>query len=242
MPLSPASLRHCLVVMPARDEAASIGEVVREARAVLGADVLVVNDASSDTTAMEAKNAGAHVLHLSQQLGAWGATQTGLRFALCQGYRHVLTMDADGQHHAASLPVLMRELETRGVDVMIGSYEARLSTAKRLAWAYFRLITGIPVRDFTSGLRAYGPRAVKILAQPDASLLDYQDIGVLMLLKLHGLSLAEIETPMSPRRNGISRVFSSWPTVARYMLASTVLCLARFDRSHGTQQQHRDRT
>ena len=174
--------------------------MVREARAVLGADVLVVNDASSDNTAMRAQEAGAHVLHLSQQLGAWGATQTGLRFALSRGYRHVLTMDADGQHHAASLPVLMRELEARGVDVMIGSYEARLSTAKRLAWAYFRLITGIPVRDFTSGLRAYGPRAVKILAQPDASLLDYQDIGVLMLLKLHGLQ---------PGRDGDAHVAAS---------------------------------
>lgn len=242
VPLSPSSLHHCLVVMPARDEAASIGDVVREARATLGADVLVVNDDSSDATSAEARAAGAQVLNLSQQLGAWGATQTGLRFALRRGYQHVVTMDADGQHHAASLPVLMKELEARGVDVMIGSYESRLSPAKRLAWGYFRLITGISVRDFTSGLRAYGPRAVQILARPDASLLDYQDIGVLMLLKLHGLSLAEIETPMSPRRNGISRVFSSWPTVARYMLASTVLCLARFDRTHGARPERSDET
>lgn len=197
---------------------------------MLGAEVLVVNDASSDNTAGQARAAGALVLNLSQQLGAWGATQTGLRYAVRHGYSNVLTMDADGQHHAASLPLLLSELKARGVDVMIGSCESRLSPAKRLAWGYFRAITGIPVRDFTSGLRVYGPRAVQILARPDASLLDYQDIGVLMLLKLRGLSLAEVHTPMSPRRNGISRVFSSWPTVARYMLASTVLCLARFER------------
>ncbi len=216
--------------MPARNEADSVADVVREVCAVLQAQVLVVNDASSDGTAFEARLAGARVLNLSQQLGAWGATQAGLRYAARRGFDHVVAMDADGQHHAASLPVLLRALRQRDVDVMIGSWEPRLSAAKRLAWSYFRLITGIHVRDFTSGLRAYGPRAVTLLARPNASLLDYQDIGVLMLLKANGLRMAEIETPMSDRRNGMSRVFSSWPTVARYMLASSVLCLARLER------------
>lgn len=240
MPLSPASLRRCLVVMPARNESASVAGVVREARAALACPVLVVNDASGDETALEARLAGAQVLNLSQQLGAWGATQAGLRYAARRGFDHVLAMDADGQHHAASLPVMLRALHEFDVDVMIGSWEPRLSAAKKLAWAYFRLITGIQVRDFTSGLRVYGPRAVKLLACPDASLLDYQDIGVLMLLKANGLRMAEIDTPMSARRNGMSRVFSSWPTVARYMLASSVLCLARLDRARDEPKERSD--
>lgn len=228
--------------MPAHNEAASVADVVCEARAALGSVVLVVNDASSDATAFAARRAGARVLNLSQQLGAWGATQAGLRYAARHGFSHVLAMDADGQHHAASLPLLLKALHARGVDVMIGSYEPRLSAAKKLAWGYFRLITGIHVRDFTSGLRAYGPHAVELLAHADASLLDYQDIGVLMLLKARGLRMAEIETPMSPRRNGISRVFSSWPTVARYMLASSVLCLARLDRAKENSRERKNTT
>ena len=224
--------------MPARDEAASVAAVVAEVRAVLGADVLVINDDSSDATAMQARQAGARVLNLAQQLGAWGATQTGLRYALRRGYTHVLAMDADGQHHADSLPLLLAALEERGLDVVIGACEPRLSPAKRLAWWYFRSITGTHIRDFTSGLRVYGPRAMAVLASPDASLLDYQDIGVLMLLKARGLQLGEVATSMSPRRDGISRVFSSWPTVARYMVATTVLCVARIG---STPPVHMDR-
>lgn len=238
MPVAPSLPRHSLVVIPARNEAATVADVVREVRAALATDVLVVDDYSDDGTDARALAAGARVLRLSHQLGAWGATQTGIRYARKHGYRHVLAMDADGQHHAASLPRMLDELQQHDVDVMIGSCEARLSRAKRLAWAYFRLLTGVQVRDFTSGMRVYGPHAVELLACPDASLLDYQDIGVLLLLKKKGLQMAEMTVPMAPRRDGTSRVFSSWPTVARYMLGSTVLCLARLDRggrTHGRQ-------
>ena len=109
----------------------------------------------------------------------------------------------------------------------IGTYPQRLSKAKRLAARYFHLITGIGVQDFTSGLRVYDRRAIRTLAAREASLLDYQDLGVLMLLRQRGLRLCEVPTPMSQRRSGGSRVFSSWPTVLRYMLHTTVLCFAQ---------------
>lgn len=219
----------CLVVIPAHNEAATVGAVVRSARSVTSCDVLVINDASSDATSAEARRAGARVLDMAWQLGAWGAVQAGLRYARQCGYRHVITMDADGQHHAEALPGLLRAINEHNANVLIGSCEQRLSLPKRVAWWYFRALTGIPVRDFTSGLRAYDHHALHILAGPSASLLDYQDIGVLMLLKSHGMRIRELPTRMSPRRVGGSRVFSSWFTVAHYMIATTVLCVARFD-------------
>jgi len=66
-------------------------------------------------------------------------------------------------------------------------------------------------------------------AGQEASLLDYQDVGVLMLLSRSGLSIAETPVEMVPRRAGHSRVFASWPVVARYMMHTTVLCLAQID-------------
>jgi glycosyltransferase involved in cell wall biosynthesis len=238
---SPATAA-CLVVIPAHNEAATVGAVVRAARAAIPADVLVVDDASTDATAAEARAAGATVLSPALQLGAWGATQTGLRYARHRGYARTLTMDADGQHHPDSLPALLDALDDGRTDVAIGSCEPRLSLTKRIAWGYFRGLTGIGVRDFTSGLRAYGPRALEVLASPQASLLDYQDIGVLMLLKARGLTLREVPATMSPRPVGGSRVFSSWPMVARYMVATTVLCLARVgaDRNGRTDDTRSD--
>ena len=115
----------------------------------------------------------------------------------------------------------------RAPNVVIGTCSERLSNAKRLAARYFRLITGIDVQDFTSGLRVYDWRAIRTLASREASLLDYQDLGVLMLLRKKGLTLKETPTRMSPRRTGGSRVFSSWLMVARYMMHTTVLCFAQ---------------
>ncbi len=218
---------NLLTVIPARDEAATVGEIVRRVRAAVGGAVLVVNDASDDATSTQARLAGASVIDLPFRLGAWGAAQTGLRYARRHRYVTVLTLDADGQHHPEELPGLLAAWRESGANVAIGTCPQRLSAAKRLAWRYFRLLTGIGVQDFTSGLRVYDRRAIRVLSAREASLLDYQDLGVLMLLRQHGLSLHEAPTPMSQRRSGGSRVFSSWPMVARYMLHTTVLCFAQ---------------
>ena len=221
--------RPVLVVIPAYNEAATVADVVRGVLTHTVAEVLVVNDASSDDTSAQARAAGATVIDLPVNLGAWGATQTGMRYAQRNRYGTVVTLDADGQHHPETLPAMLDTLAGKNADVVIGTFARRLSTAKRIAWWYFRMLTGLPVQDFTSGLRAYSRRAVRALASREASLLDYQDMGVLMLLYKKGFRLRELETPMSPRKAGMSRVFASWFVVARYMLHTTVLCFARVD-------------
>ena len=222
-----AETSRLLAVIPAYNEAATVEAVVRGVISTLACDVLVVSDASDDDTAALARAAGAQVIELAWRLGAWGATQTGMRYAWRKRYARVLTLDADGQHHPQELPRLLAGQQRSHADVTIGTCTQRLSIAKRMAWRYFRLLTGIGVQDFTSGLRVYSRRAVRVLASPEASLLDYQDLGVLMLLRKKGLSLHEMPTLMSPRCTGGSRVFSSWLMVARYMMHTTVLCFAQ---------------
>jgi len=227
VPVSRKSQRSSLAVIPARNEAATVADVVRRTLATGVCDVLVVDDASHDETAALAAYAGATVVSLPFSLGAWGATQTGMRYAQRNLYRNVITLDADGQHHPEELPRLLKELHRSGANVVIGTYFQRMSAARRIAGRYFRLLTRIDVQDFTSGMRAYDRRAVRALASREASLLDYQDMGVLMLLSKKGLVLQETPTPMSLRRSGGSRVFASWLLVARYMLHTTVLCFAQ---------------
>ena len=228
LPLVPDTFQpRCLAVMPARNEQATVAAVVRGVRSVLDCDVLVINDASTDATASQAAGAGAIVLTLPFQLGAWGAAQAGMRYALRNRVETVITLDADGQHHPEQLPLLLAAHHAAVADVTIGACPERLSAAKHIAWAYFRLITGLKVTDFTSGLRVYGRRAIRALASREASLIDYQDIGVLILLRKKGLTIHESPTRMSPRSSGGSRIFSSWFTVLRYMIATTVLSIAR---------------
>ena len=216
-----------IVLIPAKNEALTVASVVREIIAHFCADVLVINDASTDNTAEEARQAGATVLTLVCSLGAWGATQTGLRYALQKKYRYAITMDADGQHQADSLPILAASLYDEKTDVVIGAYPQRGSPARRFAWWFFRQLAGISLEDLTSGLRAYNEKAIAVLASPQATLIDYQDMGVLLLLDRENIHIKEVEIAMQPRSVGHSRIFSSWWAVGHYMLQTIALCLAR---------------
>lgn len=224
------------IVMPARNEAASIVGVIRKLHEQGYHDIIVVNDQSTDATARLAHNAGATVLSPVLPLGAWGATQAGIRHAWQQGYRQVVSMDADGQHAADEIATLL--LAARDHDVVIGSHTARGSTARRIAWTYFRLITGLRMQDLTSGFRCYNQAAMHLLASEEATLLDYQDLGVLLLLRQAGLQTGEVPVRMLPRQDGHSRIFSSWYKVAYYMLESTLLCLSRWRPRHYFRRRH----
>jgi len=215
------------VVMPARDEAAVIGRVIASVRRCLpGIPVIVIDDASADDTAAMAEAAGATVLRLPVSLGAWGAIQTGMRYALKQGLDTVVTMDADGQHLAEEIPRLLESRQQSGADVVIGAYPERGSRARRLAWWLFRRLSGFSFADLTSGFRIYDRSAIWLLAAPRATLLEYQDIGVLLLLRFAGLKIVEVPVTMRPRLMGKSRVFNSWWRVGLYMVQTILLLLS----------------
>lgn len=217
-----------LIVIPARDEETSIGGVVERLQAAGWHDVLVIDDRSSDATARIASKSGARLLCPALRLGAWGAMQAGIRFARRNGYGGVITMDADGQHEVAEIPSLLHARS--GADVVIGACPERGSLLRRFAWAWFRRIAGFSLADLTSGFRYYNAAAIDLLAGSEATLLDYQDVGVLLLVRRAGLRIAEVPVSMNLRQAGKSRIFHSWFAVAFYMAETTLLCLARWHR------------
>ena len=214
-----------LIVIPSRNEAATIGAVVRGVRDEGYADVLVVDDGSTDDTGRIARESGAFVLRAPLAQGAWGAMQTGIRYAVRHNFTSVIPMDADGQHLPYQIVRLFKA--AAHADVVIGACTQRGSTARKFAWGFFRRITGFSLEDLTSGFRLYDARACQVLAGEEATLIDYQDLGVLLLLRNSGLTISEVDVEMAPRVDGISRIFYSWWAVLRYMLETTVLCLAK---------------
>lgn len=215
-----------LIVIPARNEAATIGELVQSLRAQGFLHVLVVDDLSGDGTGEIARAAGARVLRPVLGLGAWGGMQTGIRLGLREGFGRVVTMDADGQHEVSQLPLLLNA--SAGAEVVIGAFPQRASRLRRIAWGWFRILTGLPLTDLTSGFRCYRSSAMEVLATSEATLLDYQDIGTLLLLRKAGLRIVEVPVTMRERLDGISRIFNSWVSVGRYMSVTTLLCLSRW--------------
>jgi glycosyltransferase involved in cell wall biosynthesis len=235
MPTPPASNEQpdrahrpaVLVLMPAFNEGEVIASVIGEVRRVCDFPVLVVDDASTDDTVAQAREAGASVIPLAAQLGAWGATQTGIRYALRHGYDLVVSMDADGQHEAEYIADLISPVVAGEADVCIGACTGRGSLPRRFAWTLMKKTSGLSLEDITSGLRAYNKRALVELAGWRATLLDYQDIGVLLLLQSRGLQINDLEVSMRARSNGPSRVFRSWFLVFYYMCHTLLLGLTK---------------
>ena len=221
----PEAHERPLIVIPAKNESATIAQVVGDVRAAGYLDVLVVDDASSDDTGLVARRAGAMVLRAPLPQGAWGAMQTGIRYAVRHNFTSVITMDADGQHQTQEIGRLLQAAQFS--DVVIGACPSRGSPARKLAWYFFRRLTGFTLEDLTSGFRLYNAAACRVLTGEAATMIDYQDIGVLLLLRQAGLKFAEVEVQMSQRVDGISRIFYNWRVVARYMLETTILCFAK---------------
>lgn len=151
-----------LVVVPAFNEAGSVGEVVRGLRRA-GLDCVVVDDGSRDDTARVARAAGAKVLQLPVNLGVGGALRCGFRFAVARGYRRVVQCDADGQHPPEEIRNLLEVQARERAHLVIGSRfvdgapEYAVGRARRrimrVLSAIIRRSTGVVLHDTTSGFR-----------------------------------------------------------------------------------------
>ena len=216
-----------VILMPAYNEAESIAAVIGEIRQLFDYPVVVIDDASEDQTAHEAAAAGALVIPLSVQLGAWGATQTGLRYALRKGFDICVTMDADGQHRSSNLNDLLTPVFDGEANVAIGTCVQRGSILRKLAWRLIKRSSGLSMADITSGYRVYDQLSMQKLSGWRATLLDYQDVGVLLLLMASSMRIVDIEVSMRPRGAGKSRIFNSWMVVCFYMCHTLLLGVSK---------------
>ncbi|MCU1422407.1 MAG: glycosyl transferase family 2 [Microbacteriaceae bacterium] len=226
----PHTLERTLIVMPAYNEEASIGSVLREVFEVLpGAAVLVVDDGSHDSTADVARAAGATVAVLPFNLGVGGAMRTGFRFAIDNGFDCVVQIDADGQHDPADVPALLEALDT--ADLAIGArFAGRGDYAVRgpRHWAMkvlSRTLSGTAhtrLTDTTSGFRASGPRCVALFAihYPAEYLGD--TIEALVIAARSGMIIRQVPVSMRVRSAGTP---SHNPFKAAAYLARVALAL-----------------
>lgn len=144
------------IVIPAFNEAASIGSVVR---ALLDAarwrEILVIDDGSSDDTGAQASAAGARVIRHPYNKGNGAAVKTGIRHATG---RFVLIADADGQHRPADAARLVSFLDRYDLVVGARSSGTQASLARRLGNSALNrmasYLTEQPIPDLTSGFRA----------------------------------------------------------------------------------------
>jgi glycosyltransferase involved in cell wall biosynthesis len=199
-----------VVFIPAWNEEANLPAVLDALRAELpDADVLVVDDGSTDRTAEVAREQGAQVHSLGANLG--------LRFGIAYCGR----VDADGQHPAQELKRLLELVHNDECDVAVGSrfvsgdgyapYRYAPSPSRRFGTAVLRRAMGValgqPFGDATSGLYAVNRKALPLLAVPFTSRAP--EVEALIRVTEAGLRLREVPVTMEERASGESKLRGS---------------------------------
>ena len=211
--------RGRLIIIPAYNEEQNIGAFLQELRRLEEADVLVIDDASTDRTAEIAKSMGCAVVTNIYNLGYGSGLQIGYKYAVKMGYDYVIQMDADGQHDVCNVRRLYEELlkrdgEGKQLDIVLGSrlldgsVTYPISLAKKIGYQFFRLLirlgAGRKILDPTTGLQGLSRRAFTFYAQYNHFDDKYPDANMLMQMLLLGFRVKEIPAVMHPRTVGVS--------------------------------------
>ncbi len=222
--------KRVLIIIPAYNEAETIGRVIEKTRQSFPfADILVVNDGSTDSTSAISKHKEAIVLNLPYNLGIGAAMQTGYKFADKMGYDVAVQCDADGQHHPAQIKKLIDTLVSDGVDMVLGSRYLRKKryrsfVFRRLGILIFSriisVIVGQRLTDPTSGFRAVTKGVIKSFSTFYPS--DYPEPEALVLLHRQGFTIKEISVNMSSRKGGNSSI-NGWESV--YYMVKVLLAI-----------------
>ncbi len=205
-----------LIIIPAFNEKDNIRNTLKEIWALtLKPDVIVIDDGSKDSTAQEARAAGAAVISLPFNLGIGGAVQTGFQYADAYGYDIAVQVDADGQHDASYLSTILAPVISDDADMTIGSRFMPLqekgyksSFLRRIGIGFFvRLIgilTGYHVYDPTSGFRCYNKKMIRLFSRHYPH--DFPEPEAIVLARKFGARIKELPVVMRKRQGGASSI------------------------------------
>ena len=206
-----------IVFIPAWNEEGSLPGVLAEARSSLpDADLLVIDDGSTDGTADVAREGGAEVVSFGENRGLRAGIAEGYRQALDRGYDFCGRLDADGQHPAAELARMLELVRADECDVAIGSRflpdsgqdgERYRPAPERvfgtsLLRLLMRLRLGQRISDGTSGMYAVNRSALALLADP--YVCEAPEVEALVRITDAKLRLLEVPVHMRQREHGES--------------------------------------
>lgn len=200
-----------LIIVPAHNEEKSLPTLIPNILKY-GWDCLVINDASTDSTAEILDRMQVQHIDLPNNVGLAGVTQMGFLYAYEHHYDVAIVTDGDGQHPPKYIQTLLNEIEA-GYDYVVGSRfvsekkpMSMRMIGSRLICAMIRLKTGQKVYDPTSGMRALGKKVIadfaenmNFIAEPDA----------LAYILHKGYQFKEVQVTMEERKEGESYFHSN---------------------------------
>lgn len=224
---------RCLIIIPAYNEAENIEKVVNNlVNNYPQYDYVIVNDGSTDDTLKICQKNHYQVIDLPINMGIGGAVQTGYRYARDNGYEAAVQLDGDGQHDVAYLEGMLRTIEEGQADAVIGSRFVdkegfQSSQIRRIGIKFLSnlgwLLTGVRVKDITSGYRVVNRKFIKIFSEDYPA--DYPEPEALVIVAVHGGKILEYPVVMRERENGKSSI--TFKKSVYYMCKVTLAMLIR---------------
>jgi glycosyltransferase involved in cell wall biosynthesis len=219
-----------LIIIPAHNEAQSIGDVITGLRQhAPGFDRMIIDDGSQDETLALLNNMGEKVARLPSNLGYGRALQTGMRYALQHNYDVVVTLDADGQHRPQDVPGMVQAQIDQQADLVIGSrysngrpYTGPIDRrAGQILFSYLtEILLGHRIHDTTSGFKAMLAPVCSALV--DQTFMDFHT-EALVRLGLQGFKI--IEHPVVVLERTAGRSMHSVASIFVYPLKTLLLTL-----------------
>jgi glycosyltransferase involved in cell wall biosynthesis len=237
--VSPTS-HDTVVFIPAWNEEDNLPGVLEELRQGLpDADVVVIDDGSTDGTAQVARDGGAEVVSFGENRGLRAGIAAGYGYANEHGYAFCGRVDADGQHPAAELARLLAMVRAGTCDVAIGSRFATgedhgagryvPSPARRFGTGLLRrsmkVALGRPFLDATSGMYAANAKALPFLAQPYTS--EAPEVQAILRLDKAEMRVVEVPVHMRERASGESKLQGKKALMVVLTIAATLIAVRR---------------
>jgi len=194
------------IVIPAHNEAGTIGGIIAEVRQIVpDAEIIVVDDASTDGTATVAREAGARVISHPYNIGNGAAVKTGIRAATGDT---IVLMDGDGQHNPADIPLLLAAAQTHDMVVAARDPRTHANVFRRYANACYNLlasyVTQVRIKDLTSGFRVVQRQVILRYLYLLPNTFSYPTTITLAYLR-SGRSIAYVPT-YARQRKGMSKI------------------------------------
>ena len=209
-----------LLIIPAYNEADGIMDVINKVETFRQScgyvlDYVVINDGSTDNEEEVLLQNNVNHIELVCNLGIGGAVQTGYMYALREGYDVAVQFDGDGQHDIYSLPSLIDPILANQADFTVGSRfvsdsqsEFKSSGARQLGIKILsnliRILTGVNIKDVTSGYRAANRRIIKQFVERYPS--QYPEPESYMYLIANKFRIKEVGVKMFERETGKSSI------------------------------------
>ncbi len=235
--------KELLIIIPAYNEEKNIARVFEQLEKLdipSIADILVIDDASTDLTKRIVKEKLCELITHIYNLGYGSALQSGYKYAARRNYEYVIQMDADGQHDVCNIPAIYRKLtgedmDAEKADIVLGSRFMKessdypVSMLKKSAYAMFRFlirqVTGRHIADPTTGLQGLGRDAFLFYSEYNRFDDKYPDANMLMQMLLLGYRVEEIPAVMHARVSGVSMHSGARPVWYMFRMLFSMLTI-----------------